>query len=64
MNLVLYRRVESVVHMVDGLNPTEEYDGSISVRVLKDKEGQERIQCQSFREAIQTVKEIGDLGRL
>lgn len=42
--------------MTRGLEPSEEYDGSITVQVLKDKERPERIRCSSYEEAIETVK--------
>ena len=42
--------------MTDGLNPTEEYDGRITVRLLDDSGDDERILCSSFEEAISIVK--------
>lgn len=42
--------------MTHGMNPTEEYDGTITVHVLMDKEERERIRCSSYEEAIETVK--------
>lgn len=43
--------------MADGLDPTEEYDGSIRVRLLDDDTGTDVIQCASYYEAIDVVKE-------
>jgi hypothetical protein len=43
--------------MTHGLEPSEEYDGSITVQVLGDKERPERTRCSSYEEAIETVKE-------
>lgn len=43
--------------MSEGLEPTEEYDGTITVHVLTDEESSERIECHSYREAIDLVKE-------
>jgi hypothetical protein len=43
--------------MTHKLKPFEEYDGSITVQVLRDKEKPERIRCSSYEEAIETVKE-------
>lgn len=42
--------------MTRGLEPSEEYDGTITVHVLHDKAEDERIQCSSYEEAIETVK--------
>lgn len=42
--------------MTRGLEPTEEYDGSITVHVLNDTEDNEEIQCSSYQEAIRTMK--------
>lgn len=42
--------------MTRGLEPSEEYDGSITVHVLKDKKGKEKIRCSSYQEAIKTVR--------
>lgn len=42
--------------MTHGLEPTEEYDGSIVVRLLDDKNGREEIRCQSYEDAIAAVK--------
>ncbi len=42
--------------MSDGLEPTEEYDGTITVHILADNTGRERVQCSSYTEAIETVK--------
>ena len=43
--------------MARDLDPTEEYDGRITVRLLDDIEGTETIKCASFEEAIEVVKE-------
>lgn len=43
--------------MTSGLDPTEEYDGSITVRLLNDKIRTEEITCSSYEEAIEVVKE-------
>lgn len=43
--------------MSNGLEPTEEYDGQITVRLLNDHTDNEVMSCSSFREAIETVKE-------
>lgn len=43
--------------MAPGLDPTEEYDGSITVRLLDDQTGTEQISCRSYEEAIEIVKE-------
>ncbi|WP_459808293.1 hypothetical protein [Halopiger thermotolerans] len=41
--------------MTPGLEPTEEYDGSITVRLLDDRTGTETISCSSYDEAIEIV---------
>ncbi|RKD88895.1 hypothetical protein [Halopiger aswanensis] len=43
--------------MASGLDPTEEYDGSITVRLLDDQTGTEKISCSSYEEAIEIAKE-------
>lgn len=43
--------------MSGGLDPTEEYDGSIRVKLLDDDTGTEVIRCSSYYEAIDIVKE-------
>lgn len=43
--------------MTGGLDPTEEYDGSVTVRLFDDDGSRERIQCPSYRKAIDVVKE-------
>ena len=43
--------------MTSGLDPTEEYDGSITVRLLDDEIGTEDITCSSYQEAIEVVKD-------
>lgn len=42
--------------MTHGLDPTEEYDGSITVRLLNDDAGTEEIACSSYEDAIDLVK--------
>jgi len=42
--------------MVDGLEATEDYDGTITVHVLRDKVEREKIRCNSYEEAVATVK--------
>lgn len=42
--------------MTHSLEPAEEYDGTITVLVLRDTEGREEIRCSSYEEAIKTVK--------
>lgn len=42
--------------MTHGLEPSEEYDGTITVRVLMDKKDQEQFRCSSYKEAIKMVK--------
>lgn len=39
-----------------GLEPTEEYDGAVTVRLLDDDGAREHIRCRSFEEAIETVR--------
>lgn len=46
--------------MSDSLEPTEDYDGAILVRLLDDSEGEERHQCSSYEEAIGIVKKNVD----
>lgn len=43
--------------MTNGLETTEEYDGSITVHILRDKATTERVSCSSYEDAIATVKE-------
>lgn len=43
--------------MTGGLQPTEEYDGRIRVKLLDDDEGSQEIPCSSYTEAIDLVKE-------
>lgn len=43
--------------MNDGTKPTEEYDGTITVRLLSDGGGPEDIPCSSYTEAIRVVRE-------
>ena len=43
--------------MTDGLDPTEEYDGSITVRLLDDTAETRQIRCDSYSEAINAVRE-------
>ena len=42
--------------MSDGLEPTEEYDGTITVHLLDDSGDHERIRCSSYENAIDLVK--------
>ncbi|WP_238478956.1 hypothetical protein [Natranaeroarchaeum sulfidigenes] len=42
--------------MTDRLDPTEEYDGTVTVRLLDDDEGVDELTCSSFREAIGKIK--------
>ncbi|WP_226480995.1 hypothetical protein [Natrinema amylolyticum] len=42
--------------MTDGLEPTEETDGSIVVRLLDDETGREKVRCASYEDAISVVK--------
>lgn len=42
--------------MSDGLEPTEEYDGSVAVNVYGDDGARETVRCPSVEEAIETVK--------
>lgn len=46
--------------MTRGLEPTEEYDGSITVRLLNDRDDTENLRCSSYEEAIGRVKEHRD----
>lgn len=43
--------------MTRGLEPTESYDGRITVLVLGDEGRRERIPCSSYEAAIETAKE-------
>ncbi len=43
--------------MTSGLDPTEEYDGSIRVRLLDDDSETEERSCNSYEAAIEVVKE-------
>ena len=43
--------------MTRGLEPTEVYDGSITVRLLDDDAGRQTIGCSSYEEAIEVVRE-------
>ncbi|MXV64552.1 hypothetical protein GS429_21245 [Natronorubrum sp. JWXQ-INN-674] len=42
--------------MTRGLEPTEEYDGSITVRLLTDESRTEELSCSSYEDAIELVK--------
>lgn len=44
--------------MVRGHEPTEEYDGSITVRTFDDDGGRNQTDCDSFEEAIDLVKDV------
>lgn len=43
--------------MVRGLEPTEEYDGAVTVRTFDDDGGREQIRCRSYEDAIDVAKE-------
>lgn len=43
--------------MDEWLEPTEEYDGSITVHVLDDDGDRERVRCASYEDAIDVVKD-------
>lgn len=43
--------------MTEGLDPTEEYDGSITVKLLDDDTGTEVIRCSSYNDAVDIVTE-------
>lgn len=49
--------IPSLSTMTTGLDPTEEYDGSITVRLLDDQSEVEEINCSSYEDAIEVVKE-------
>ncbi|MFC3957628.1 hypothetical protein [Halovivax cerinus] len=42
--------------MDDGTKPTEEYDDTVSVRLLPESGGTEDIPCSSYTEAIRVVR--------
>lgn len=42
--------------MGDGLEPTEQYDGTVTVRVYDDDGRREEIDCSSYEAAIETVR--------
>jgi len=42
--------------MADGLEPTERYDGTVTVHILSDDERTERKTCSSYEAAIDLVK--------
>jgi hypothetical protein len=42
--------------MAGGLDPTEEYDGRVTVRILDDSGTRDKITCSSYEEAISIVK--------
>jgi hypothetical protein len=44
--------------MTRGLEPSEEYDGSITVHVLRDKSENVAVRCSSYREAIESIKRM------
>lgn len=46
--------------MAGGLDPTEEYDGSITVRLLDDVDDTEEIRCGSYYDAIDVVRDHQD----
>lgn len=43
--------------MTNGLDPTEAYDGSITVYLADDSGDRDRIRCPSYEEAISVVKD-------
>ena len=43
--------------MTDGLQPTETYDGRITVLLLDDADGTDEVTCSSYTEAIDVVKQ-------
>ena len=43
--------------MTGGLQPTEEYDDRIRVKLLDDHDGSKEIPCSSYTEAIDLVKD-------
>ena len=43
--------------MTGGLEPTEEYDGRLRVKLLDDGDGGQEIPCSSYTEAIGLVKD-------
>lgn len=43
--------------MAGGLEPTEEYDGAITVRLLDDSAETTTVRCSSYYDAIDVVKE-------
>jgi hypothetical protein len=46
--------------MTDGLEPTEEYDGSLTVALYDDDGTRAEIRCTSYPEAIEVVKRKRD----
>lgn len=50
--------------MVRGLEPTEEYDGSVTVRLFDDDGGRDSVRCPSYEEAVEvaeTERETSDV---
>ena len=43
--------------MPDDHEPTETYDGSLTVRLLDDDTGRDEVTCSSYKEAIEVVRE-------
>lgn len=43
--------------MMDPMEPTEKYDGGITVHVLGDDGERERVRCRSYEDAIETTRE-------
>lgn len=43
--------------MVSGLEPTETYDGAVTVRTFDDDGGRERIRCTSYEGAIEAARD-------
>lgn len=48
--------------MTAGMEPTETTDSQITVVVLEDSGGRDRVVCTSFEEAIGVVKDTADAG--
>jgi len=46
--------------MTSGMEPTETTDSQITVVVLEESGGRDRVTCSSFREAINVVKDTVD----
>ena len=46
--------------MTRGLESSEEYDGSITVYVLREKKTNKKFRCSSYKEAIVVVRRKND----